>query len=86
MEIELNTSRIAQRDLTPATTRTESAPASADSMSFSAASSLESQLQTVPAARVDKVELAKTLITNPNYPPQELLDRIAALLAVKGLN
>ena len=85
MEIEFNTSRIAKRDVTPAATRTESAPATTDTTSFTATASLDSQLQSVPPTRVDKVALAKSLIANPNYPPQELLDRIAILLAVHNI-
>jgi hypothetical protein len=85
MEIEFNTSRIAKRDLTPPAVRTGSAPAATDTTSFTATNSLDGQLQNVPASRVDKVALAKSLITNPNYPPAELLDRIAALLAVHNI-
>ena len=85
MEIEFNTSRIAKRDAAPPTARTESTPSPTDTTSFTAAASLDSQLQSLPPARVDKVALAKSLLSNPNYPPQELLDRIAALLAVHNI-
>ena len=85
MEIEFNTSRIAKREVAPPATRSADAPSATDTTSFTATNSLDTQLQNVPAARVDKVALAKSLITNPNYPPQELLDRIAALLAVHNL-
>ena len=85
MEIEFNTSRIAKRDATPPAARTDSAPSATDTTSFTAATSLDSQLQSLPASRVDKVALAKSLISNPNYPPHELLHRIAALLAVHNI-
>ena len=85
MEIEFNTSRIAKSDLPQPVVRQDSPPVTADTTSFTATNSLDGQLQNVPASRVDKVALAKTLITNPNYPPQELLDRIAALLAVHNI-
>ena len=85
MEIEFNTSRLAKRDLTPPVARPGSPPPAVDTTSFTATTSLDGQLQNVPATRVDKVALAKSLITNPNYPPTELLDRIAALLAVHNI-
>ena len=85
MEIEFNTSRIAKRDAAPPTARTESTPSPTDTTSFTATASLDSQLQSVPATRVDKVALAKSLVANPNYPPQELMDRIATLLAVHNI-
>ena len=85
MEIEFNTGRIGNRDAGQPVTRPSTTATATDSASFTSAATLESQLINVPAVRVDKVALAKTLITNPNYPPTELLDRIAALLAVHNL-
>ena len=85
MEIEFNTSRIAKRDPGQPVGQREQTPSATDTTSFTATTSLESQLQNVPATRVDKVALAKSLLSNPNYPPQELLDRIAALLAVHNI-
>ena len=84
MQIEFNTSRITKADVGQPAARPEAAPASTDTTSFTS-SSLDAQLRNVPEVRTDKVALAKSLITNPNYPPQELLDRIAALLAVHNL-
>jgi hypothetical protein len=51
-------------------------------MSFMASASLEGKLSALPTVRPEKVDLAKSLLANPNYPPTELLDRIAILLAV----
>ena len=85
MQIEFNTSRIAKGDVGQPVTRPAAAPVSTDTTSFTSAASLEAQLRDVPVVRVDKVALAKSLLANPNYPPQELLDRIAALLAVHNI-
>ena len=85
MQIEFNTSRIAKGDVGQPVARPDAAPVSTDTTSFTSTASLEAQLRDVPAVRVDKVALAKSLITNPNYPPQELLDRIAVLLAVHNM-
>lgn len=85
MEIEFNTGRIGNREAGQPVTRPSTTATATDSASFTSTATLESQLINVPAVRVDKVALAKTLITNPNYPPTELLDRIATLLAVHNL-
>ncbi len=86
MQIDFNTSRIAKGEVSqPTVTRPADAQVSTDTTSFTSTASLEARLRDVPPARVDKVALAKSLITNPNYPPQELLDRIATLLAVHNL-
>jgi len=85
MEIEFNTSSISRREVAAAITKREAAAPVTDTTSFTASTSLEDQLGNVPAARVDKVALARSVMANPNYPPQELLDRIAVLLAMHNL-
>jgi hypothetical protein len=85
MHIEFNTSRISKGDLGQPTSRPEASTTSTDTTSFTSTATLEAQLRAEPETRVDKVALAKSLINNPNYPPQELLDRIATLLAVHNL-
>jgi len=85
MEIDFNTSRIAKPEITSPATRSATSPAATDTSSFTGAASLDTQLQSLPPTRGDQVALAKTLITNPEYPPQFLLDRIAALLAAHNL-
>ena len=82
MEIEFNTSRIAKRDSIPPAAPRESAPLAANDASFPAASSLDGKLSDISSGRPDKIEQAKSLLVDPNYPPLELLDRIAHLLAV----
>jgi hypothetical protein len=82
MEIEFNTSRVASRDSGQPVARQEATPSVSDTMSFMASASLEGKLSALPTVRPEKVDLAKSLLANPNYPPTELLDRIAILLAV----
>ena len=86
MQIDFNTSRFAKGDVSqPPVTRPEVSAGATETTSFTSAASLEAQLRDVPAVRTEKVALAKSLVANPNYPPQELLDRIAALLAVNNI-
>jgi hypothetical protein len=82
MEIEFNTSRIAKRDSSQPVAKREATPSVSDTTSFTAAASLEAKLSDAYAVRPEMVEKAKSLLAIPNYPPTELLDRIAALLAV----
>ncbi len=49
---------------------------------FEAAQSLERSVKDLPAVRPEQVERARTLIADVKYPPQEMLDRIANLLAL----
>ena len=81
MEIEFNTSRIASRDSSQPTARADASPV-AEQPSFPNATSLDTQLRELATVRPDKVAQAKSLLANTNYPPLELLDRIAHLIAV----
>jgi hypothetical protein len=82
MEIEFNTSRVASRDSGQPVARQEATPSVSDTMSFTTTDSLEGKLNALPTVRPEKVGQARSLLANPNYPPAELLDRIAVLLAV----
>jgi hypothetical protein len=59
-------------------------PASAQiSATSSASSSASNPSHSTPPARPGKVQQARSLVTDSQYPPDELLDRIATLLATK---
>jgi hypothetical protein len=83
MEINLNPNRIPLPELGGSTVaRQGSSPAAPDSVSFSPAASLGTSLQDIPLVRPEKVAQAKALGSVTSYPPADLLDRIATLLAV----
>jgi hypothetical protein len=86
MEIEFITSRVARPDSGQPVARQEVTPSVSDNTSFTATDSLEARLNTLPTVRPEQVDQAKSILANPNYPPAELLDRIAALLAVHYKN
>ena len=65
----------AQRTTTPA------APAGIDAASFSDSAALEGALKSLPDSRPEAVGQARQLIANPNYPPLELIEKLADLLA-----
>ena len=81
MQIDFNTNRIANSGLNKPIHRQEGTPSSTDTTSFTAAAALNAQLNDVPAVRTDKVALAKSLIKDPDYPPAELLDKVANLMS-----
>ena len=81
MEIEFNTSRVARPDSGQPVARQQATPSVSDNTSFTATDSLEARLNALPTVRPEIVDQAKSLLANPNYPPAELLDRIAKLLA-----
>lgn len=51
-----------------------------DSLSLSSASQVRARLESLPVVRPEKVEAAKSLIVSPNYPPLEIIRRIADAL------
>jgi hypothetical protein len=50
-------------------------------MSFERTKALEQSLRDTPAVRPDKVAQAKALVSDPNYPSDEALNRMSGLLA-----
>jgi hypothetical protein len=85
MEIDFNTSRIPKPELRQPIARTGSTPAAADPADaelVSSTASLTAQINDIPLVRPEKVAAANAQVTFTSYPPQDLLDRIATLLAV----
>lgn len=82
MNIEFNTSRIPKPVSDQPVTKRDATPTVSDAASFPAATSLEARLSDIPAVRPEKVDMAKSLISDSQYPPADLLDRIAVLLAI----
>lgn len=81
MEIEFNTNRIAKADYGEGVTRPATSATGDNSAAFSA-SSLADKLNQIPLARPEKVEHGAKLVSHQHYPPDDLLDRIATLLAL----
>jgi hypothetical protein len=80
MEINLNTSRV--REYGPAQPVSRSAQVqAAPSPNTDEAQALAKSLDQVPLSRNDKVAQTRVLLENVQYPPEELLNSIANLLA-----
>ena len=81
MEIEFNPGRVPKAEPREAVAR-PSAPAAVDKTSFQVSAALQEKLKNLPATRPEKVAQAKALVSDSHYPPGEVLDRIAVLLAI----
>jgi hypothetical protein len=62
-----------------------SAPAE-NAASFEQSAELNASLEATPDSRTEVVERAQSLISSGNYPPREVIDRIANLLAANLIN
>jgi hypothetical protein len=84
MEIKLHTTVDSVARVSNNTQTKASRPIDSDSdvSVFETSRALEARLKDLPDVRADKVDNAKRLIGDPQYPPRETIRRIAALLAL----
>jgi len=80
MEIEFNPSRVPKVEPSQTAAR-PSAAAPADETSFAVSAALQDKLKNISDVRPEKVAYAKSLVADAQYPPDDVLDRIAVLLA-----
>ena len=81
MEIDFNPGRVPQVEPSQTTAR-PSASAPADESSFPASAALQDKLKNQSDLRPDQVARARDLLSDSKYPPDDVLDRIAVLLAI----
>ena len=81
MEIEFNPGRVPKAEPSQPVARPSATPA-ADETSFQVSAALQDKLKNMSTVRPEKVAQAKALVSNLKYPPDDMLDRIAVLLAV----
>ena len=82
MEIEFNPARTPAPGAGQPVGRRDAAPAVRADQPFERAAALEQALKDIPLVRPEKVEHARALVADTKYPPEEMLDRIANLLAL----
>jgi hypothetical protein len=68
---------------TPRQTTAQSPSLGQDQLALSSADALNSALDQTPAVRPDKAASAKRLLSDTTYPPDEVINALARLLAVK---
>ena len=81
MEIEFNPGRVPKVEQSQTAAR-PNATAPADETSFTDSAALQDKLKNLTDVRPEKVAYAKGLVSNTEYPPDDVLDRIAVLLAI----
>ena len=81
MEIEFNPGRVPKVEPSQTAAR-PNATAPADATSFADSAALQDKLKNISDVRPDKVAYAKGLVSDSKYPPDDVLDRIAVLLAI----
>jgi len=81
MEIEFNPGRVPKAEPSQPVARPSATPAG-DATSFQVSAALQDKLKNMPMVRPEKVAQAKALVSDSNYPPGYVLDRIAVLLAI----
>jgi hypothetical protein len=83
MEIDFNPSRVPQAEPSQPAPRQDATTTATDGASFQGTAALQDQLKGLQAVRPEKVQQAKGLVSDSQYPPDDVLDRIAVLLAVR---
>ena len=81
MEIEFNPGRVPKVEPSQTAAR-PNATAPVDETSFTDSTALQDKLKNISDVRPEKVAYAKGLVSDAKYPPNDVLDRIAVLLAI----
>ncbi len=82
LEIEPSSSRIPVRGIEARPVRrVNSTPA--DSGDFAEADALSQALKATPDVRPEAVEQARSLVSVPHYPPEEMIRRLSQLFALE---
>ena len=81
MEVELNPGRIVNTGINQPVKRQESTQPAENTMSFERIQALETNLKETAQIRPEAVASANALVSDPNYPGDDALGRIAGLLA-----
>ena len=82
MEISFNTSRIPDPEANQPVARSNASSSTPGDVSPTDTTVLTNALKEIPLVRPDKVEQARALVASGQYPPTEVLDGIAHLLAL----
>ena len=81
MEVEFNAGLTGNTPVGQSPVRREPAQSAASAMSFDNTQALEQTLKETPTVRPEAVNRAAALLSDPNYPSDEVLDRAATALA-----
>lgn len=81
MEVNLNPGQIVNAGTSQPVTRQPSTQPAENTMSFERIQALESNLKETAPIRPEAVARANALVSDPNYPSDDLMSKIAGVLA-----
>ena len=81
MEVEFNAGLTGNNPVSQSPVRRVSAQPASSAMSFEYTQALEQTLKETPTVRPEAVNRAAGLLSDSNYPSDEVLDRVATTLA-----
>ena len=81
MEVDFNAGLTGNRPVGQSPVRREPAQSAASAMSFNNTEVLEQTLKETPTVRPEAVNRAAALLSDPDYPSDEVMDRVATALA-----
>ena len=81
VNINFNTTEMGRVRREPLSSAKSERPAGGETEAFKGVASLENALQETPDVRPDKVARGRQLIADPHYPPPEIMQRVAQVLA-----
>ena len=82
MEIEFNPRQYPKPGVSQPVTRQPATSQAQEAAPFARSQALENAVTQAPTVRPEKVEQARAMIADKSYPPEELVSRIASLLAM----
>ncbi len=82
MEIEFNPGRVGKPQTAQPVARSGAGRTESAEAPFSNIDAVEAKLKDIPWTRPEKVEQARPLVSNLKYPPDEVLNGLANLLAL----
>jgi hypothetical protein len=88
MEVEFNAGLTANSPVSQSPVRRQPTPPAGNAMSFEYTQALEQSLKDTTMVRPEVVNRAASLLSDPNYPSDEVLSGVAGVLAqnIKGLS
>lgn len=83
MEIEFNPSRVGNSSSAQPVARSRGATSAGDSASLGKTDALKAAIDNISLVRANKVDAARASISDTKFPPDEVLNAIASLIAEK---
>jgi len=83
MKIDFNPNRVTSSAAVQPAAKSRAAETPGDSAALDKTSALKTALDNIPLVRPEKVDAARALLSDTNFPPDEVLKAISTLIAQK---